>query len=43
MNACVGGCVGGPVMEKHSRAVIQDYIAVSEFAGEKDFVVNQPE
>ena len=43
MNACVGGCVGGPVMEKHSRAVIQDYIAVSEFAGEKDFVVNQPD
>ena len=43
MNACVGGCVGGPVMEKHSRAVIQDYIAVSEFAGEKDFKVSQPD
>ena len=43
MNACVGGCVGGPVMEKRSRAIIQDYIAVSEFAGEKDFKVNQPD
>ena len=43
MNACVGSCVGGPVMEKHSRAVIQDYVAVSDFAGEKDFIVNQPD
>jgi uncharacterized Fe-S cluster-containing protein len=43
MNACVGSCVGGPVMEKNSRAVIQDYIAVSNFAGEKDFVVDQPD
>jgi len=43
MNACVGSCVGGPVMEKHSRAVIQDYVAVSDFAGEKDFDVTQPD
>ena len=43
MNACVGSCGGGPVMEKNSRAVIQDYIAVSNFAGEKDFVVDQPD
>ena len=43
MNACVGSCVGGPVMEKHHRAVIQDYIAVSGFAGEKDFKVDQPD
>ncbi len=43
MNACVGSCVGGPVMEKHSRAVIQDYVNVSNFAGEKDFIVNQPD
>lgn len=43
MNACVGSCVGGPVMEKYSRAVIQDYVAVSEYAGEKDFIVNQPD
>ncbi len=43
MSACVGSCVGGPVMEKHSRAVIQDYIAVSDYAGEKDFIVDQPD
>jgi len=43
MSACVGSCVGGPVMEKYSRALIQDYIAVADFAGEKDFVVEQPD
>ena len=43
MSACVGSCVGGPVMEKNSRAVIQDYMAVANYAGEKDFQVNQPD
>ena len=43
MSACVGSCVGGPVMEKHSRAVVQDYITVADYAGEKDFVVDQPD
>ncbi len=43
MNACVGACVGGPIMEKNARAVIQDYIAVADYAGEKDFVVEQPD
>lgn len=43
MSACVGSCVGGPVMEKRSRAVIQDYIAVADYAGEKDFDVAQPD
>ncbi len=43
MSACVGSCVGGPVMEKYSRSSpVQDYMAVSGFAGERDFVVNQP-
>ena len=43
MNACVGGCVGGPIMEKYSAARIQDYLAVKNFAGEKDFPVEQPD
>lgn len=43
MSACVGSCVGGPVMEKYSRAVLQDYMAVANYAGEKDFVVQQPD
>ncbi len=42
MSACVGSCVGGPVMEKNSHSPIMDYTAVSEFAGKKDFLVNQP-
>lgn len=42
MSACVGSCVGGPVMEKYHRAsTIKDYIAISEYAGEKDFEVSQ--
>ena len=44
MSACVGSCVGGPVMEKYHRSSpVQDYITISNFAGEKDFDVVQPE
>lgn len=43
MSACVGSCVGGPVMEKYHRSsVVKDYIAVSDYAGERDFEVSQP-
>ncbi len=43
MSACVGSCVGGPVMEKYHRSsVVKDYIAVSGYAGTKDFEVSQP-
>lgn len=43
MSACIGSCIGGPVMEKHHRsAPVKDYMAVSEFAGEGDFNVEQP-
>ena len=44
MSACVGSCIGGPVMEKYHRSSpIRDYITVANFAGEKDFAVDQPE
>lgn len=43
MSACVGSCVGGPIMEKHHRSPIEEYVAVSKFAGEKDFIIEQPE
>ena len=43
MSACVGSCVGGPVMEKHSKALVQDYLAVAGYAGEGDFPVTQPD
>ena len=42
MSACVGSCVGGPVMEKYNHSRIQDYVAVADYAGEKDFAVQQP-
>ncbi len=43
MSACVGSCIGGPVMEKFHRSPVQDYIQVDRFAGEKDFAVDQPD
>ncbi len=43
MSACVGSCVGGPVMEKHSKALVQDYMAVADYAGCRDFQVEQPD
>ena len=43
MSACIGSCVGGPVMEKYHRSsAVRDYIAISDYAGEKDFEVTQP-
>ena len=43
MSACVGSCIGGPVMEKFRSSPIRDYQAVSEYAGKNDFPVEQPE
>ena len=43
MSACVGSCIGGPVMEKyHNTAPIKDYVTIAAYAGEKDFDVAQP-
>ena len=41
MSICAGSCVGGPVMEH--RSLVRDYMAVSNFAGPRDFEVKQPE
>ena len=44
MSSCVGSCIGGPVMEKyHKAAPVKDYITIANYAGEKDFCVNQPD
>ena len=43
MSACVGSCLGGPIMEKYSNARIQEYMAVKAYAGDKDFIVDQPD
>ncbi len=43
MSACVGSCIGGPVMEKYHRSsTVKDYISISQYAGTKDFEVSQP-
>ncbi len=39
MSACVGSCVGGPVMEKAHHSALRGTLAVTEYAGEKDFEV----
>ncbi len=44
MSACVGSCIGGPVMEKYHRsAPIKDFVTIANYAGEKDFDVVQPD
>ena len=43
MSACVGSCVGGPVMEKYRRSPVKDYAAVARYAGKKDFDAEMPD
>ena len=43
MSACVGSCIGGPVMEKFHDSPIKDYAAVARYAGKNDFTVAQPD
>ena len=43
MSACVGSCIGGPIMEKYNRTeTVRDYITIANYAGKKDFEVTQP-
>ena len=41
-SSCVGSCVGGPVMEKYHPSPVREYLAVANYAGDKDFKVEQP-
>ncbi len=43
MNACSGGCIGGPVMEKYNRSPVMDYMSIANYAGARDFTVAQPD
>ncbi len=43
MNACSGGCISGPVMEKMSVSPVREIMAVTGYAGNEDFEVTQPE
>ena len=43
MSACIGSCIGGPVMEKYHRSPIKDYSSIAKYAGKEDFEVSQPD
>ena len=43
MSACVGSCIGGPVMEKYHHSPVQDFLSVTHCAGMEDFWVEQPQ
>ena len=42
MSACIGSCIGGPVMENRRESTVGDYMKVAAYAGDKDFEVDQP-
>ena len=42
MSACIGSCIGGPVMNRAKKPLVSDYIKIASYAGEKDFDVAQP-
>lgn len=43
MSACVGSCIGGPIMEKFHRSPVMDAMTIAGFAGKKDFDIGQPD
>ena len=43
MSACVGSCIGGPVMEKYHHTPIRDYVSIATNAGNEDFDVDMPD
>lgn len=43
MSACVGSCIGGPVMEKFHKSPVRDYMSIANYAGKKDFDVATPD
>ena len=42
MSACIGSCIGGPVMNRAKKPLVSDYVKVAQYAGERDFEVTQP-
>lgn len=36
MSACEGSCVGGPIMEKHHKTPLRDYLKVVNYSGQDD-------
>ena len=43
MSACIGSCIGGPVMNRSKKPLVSDYLKVATYAGERDFDVVQPQ
>lgn len=43
MSACIGSCVGGPIMEKKRHSPLKDQMAVISYAGSEDFDIAQPQ
>lgn len=43
MSACIGSCIGGPVMEKKRHSLVSGYQSIASYAGTSDFDVEQPE
>ena len=43
MSACIGSCIGGPVMNRAKKPLVSDYLKVAKYAGERDFDVAQPD
>ena len=43
MSACIGSCIGGPVMNRARKPLVSDYLKVAKYAGERDFEVAQPD
>ena len=42
MSACIGSCIGGPVMAAGRDNPVSEFLSVSQYAGEEDFPVVQP-
>ncbi|MBQ8268726.1 MAG: PAS domain-containing protein [Clostridia bacterium] len=43
MSACIGSCIGGPVMNRSGKPLVSDYVKIASYAGARDFDVAQPE
>ncbi|MDD3400165.1 MAG: [Fe-Fe] hydrogenase large subunit C-terminal domain-containing protein [Eubacteriales bacterium] len=43
MSSCPGSCAGGPIMQKAHNNPLRNYHAVTTFAGDSDFSIEQPE
>ncbi len=42
MSVCKGSCIGGPMMDKTVSMPIRQYKAINDYAGSRDFEIEQP-